>query len=145
MKVLIQRILNAQVEIENKVFSSINKGLLIYICFEAEDKLESIDKAVDKILALRIFEDNKGKMNQSILEKKLSILSVSQFTLSWNGMGGNRPSFTNSMEPTKAKAFYLHFNDKLRANAVDIKPGIFGAEMKVNSTNDGPVTFFLSF
>ncbi len=145
MKILIQRVLKCDVTIDKQLYSSIDKGLLLYICFESEDKIEVIDKAINKILALRIFEDDEGKMNQNIIQKDFSLMSVSQFTLSWNGQKGNRPSFENSMKPDDASKFYELFNNKLQEKFGNMESGVFGADMKVSSINDGPVTFFLSF
>jgi D-tyrosyl-tRNA(Tyr) deacylase len=145
MKILIQRVLSASVEIDGLTHSEIDQGLLLYVCFESSDIKESIDKAIRKIISLRIFEDDNGKMNQNILQKKYSIMSVSQFTLSWNGSGGNRPSFENSMKPDQAASYYNQFNEVLRQSVDSVKSGKFGADMKVCSKNDGPVTFFLSF
>jgi D-tyrosyl-tRNA(Tyr) deacylase len=145
MKVLIQRIKEAQVKVENKVIASVNHGFLLYVCFEEEDTMETIDTSLHKILNLRIFEDQNGKMNDNILQVKGSVLSVSQFTLSWDGRKGHRPSFDKSMQPNNAKIFYRAFNDKLQASGIHVEKGQFGAEMEVSSTNDGPVTFHLEF
>ena len=144
MKVLVQRVKKASVVIQDETVGEINKGFLLYVCFEANDTMEKLDKAVTKILNLRIFEDSKAKMNQNIIDVKGEILSVSQFTLSWDGKKGHRPSFDKSMSPNEAKIFYRTFNDKL-SEKCSLKKGLFGAEMQVYSQNDGPVTFFLDF
>lgn len=145
MKVIVQRVESASVEIEDKTIGAIKSGLLLYICFESHDQLEVIDQVVMKVTKLRIFEDGDGKMNLNILQHSKEVLSVSQFTLSWDGRKGHRPSFDRSMPPNQAKLFYRKFNDKLTEHGIKLQMGMFGAEMKVNSVNDGPVTFFLEF
>jgi len=145
MKILVQRVINSSVEVEEQIIGSINAGFLLYVCFEVDDDMEKIDQGIQKILNLRIFEDSEGKMNQNILQTSGEILSISQFTLSWDGKKGHRPSFDKSMPPQNAKIFYRTFNDKLKESGVTIAQGQFGAEMKVKSINDGPVTFFLEF
>ena len=146
MKVLIQRVANAKVEVDNEVVGKIGQGYLLYVCFEADDTLEKIDAAIYKITKLRIFEDEKYKMNKNISDIKGEILSVSQFTLSWDGKKGHRPSFDRSLNPMDAKIYYRNFNDKLEQElGIEIQKGRFGAEMQVHSINDGPVTFMLEF
>lgn len=145
MKVVIQRVLSANVKVEGIVQGQINQGLLLYVCFESHDEKTVIERAIKKISALRIFEDEQGKMNKNILEVGGSILSISQFTLSWDGRKGNRPSFDLSMAPDKAQLFYNEFNESVQNLSIQIKTGAFGADMKVESINDGPVTFNLSF
>lgn len=144
MKVLVQKVSQAQVLVNEDIVAKINKGLLLFICFEINDTQETLEKAAHKILKLRIFEDDQHKMNFSITQVEACILSVSQFTLSWNGVKGHRPSFSKSMTPELAKIKFKIFNDLLRKE-VHVETGIFGADMKVNSTNDGPVTFYLDF
>lgn len=146
MKILIQRVQDAQVQINTKVHSSIQGGLLLYICFEQQDTDLSSTKAIDKIISLRLFEDQNKKMNLNINQVDKEILAVSQFTLSWGGEKGNRPSFEKSMSPDKAKEMYLSFLSLLKSKLNrELKSGVFGADMKIQSTNDGPVTFLLSF
>jgi D-tyrosyl-tRNA(Tyr) deacylase len=145
MRVLIQRVNWATVIVNQEVHSKINKGLLLFVCFEKHDDQSVLEQAVKKIINLRIFEDEAGKMNQNILQVKYQILSVSQFTLSWRGTKGNRPSFENSLHPSSAKLLYHQFNHKLQEMKVDTKAGIFAADMKVELQNDGPVTFMLDF
>ncbi len=146
MKVLIQRVLNASVNINKEKYSSIGKGLLLYLCFEKNDNQEISKNAINKIISLRIFEDDMGKMNLNINQKKLDILIVSQFTLSWMGKKGNRPSFEGSMEPSKAQIMFEDICKSFEKKVLgQVNKGQFGADMKVESTNDGPVTFFLSF
>lgn len=145
MKVLVQRVLYASVSVDNEETGCINNGLLLYVCFENQDSIDSIEMAVDKIINLRIFKDENQKMNQNILQIKGSILSISQFTLSWDGKKGHRPSFDKSMPPNQAKIFYRHFNDQIENHDIKISKGRFGSDMNVKSINDGPVTFFLEF
>ena len=145
MKIVIQRVLEASVKVDDKEIGSIKKGLLLYVCFEAEDTMEQLEQAVQKILNLRIFEDEKAKMNKNISQINGEVLSISQFTLSWDGRKGHRPSFDRSMPPNNAKIFYRKFNDLLEEANLKISKGRFAADMKVSSINDGPVTFHLSF
>lgn len=145
MKAVIQRVNNASVSVEGSIIGEIESGFLIYVCFETTDKLETIDLLVNKIINLRIIEDNESKMNLNILQHTKQILSISQFTLSWDGKKGHRPSFDKAMPPNEAKLFYRKFNDKLESVGVKLSRGQFGADMKVNCENDGPVTFFLDF
>lgn len=145
MKILLQRVLSANVKINNEKVGSIAKGLLLYVCLETGDTIETINNAVKKITNLRIFEDENNKMNQNISQSNGSILSISQFTLSWDGKKGHRPSFDKSMSPNQAKILYRHFNDGLENENISVSKGRFAADMKVESINDGPITFFLNF
>lgn len=144
MKAIIQRVHSAHVEVDSEVVGKISKGYLIYICFESGDDKNQLQELTEKIHKLRIFEDDKGKMNLSLSQVKGQILSISQFTLSWDGKKGHRPSFDKSMPPTDAKIYYKLFNDSLRSYGHDVQMGKFGAEMQVFSQNDGPVTFILN-
>ena len=145
MKVLVQRVKEASVSVDTEIISSIKNGLLILVCFENGDKDEILNKAIEKISRLRIFDDIDGKMNLDIQAIKGEILSVSQFTLSWDGSGGHRPSFERSMPPQEARLKYALFNRELRNKGLVVKEGKFGSMMQVNLVNDGPVTFFLQF
>lgn len=145
MKVVVQRVQEAAVTVENEVIGAITSGMLVLVCFEQGDEDSCISKSVDKILKLRIFDDADGKMNLDIQAVKGEILSVSQFTLSWDGSGGHRPSFEKSMAPQEARLKYALFNRELRARGLTVKEGKFGAFMKVSLVNDGPVTFILDF
>lgn len=145
MKVVVQRVQEASVSVENEVVGEISQGLLLLVCFEQGDSDEALTKAIDKISKLRIFDDAEGKMNLDIQSVKGEILSVSQFTLSWDGTGGHRPSFEKSMAPQEARLRYALFNRELRNRGLVVKEGKFGASMKVSLTNDGPVTFNLQF
>lgn len=145
MKIIIQRVKEASVQVDKKTIGKIQHGYLLYVCFEEQDTMDSIDSAIHKITNLRIFEDESGKMNSNIKQVQGSILSISQFTLSWDGKKGHRPSFDKSMAPNNAKLFYRKFNDLLSATEIPVEKGMFGAEMQVSSVNDGPVTFHLEF
>lgn len=145
MKIVIQRVLSANVKVDGEIVGEINHGYLLYVCFEINDNNEVMNKAIDKIINLRILEDDNGKMNNNILQSSGQILSISQFTLSWDGRKGNRPSFDLSMPPAQAQLNYFKFNEALKTKGIDVKKGIFGADMKVESINDGPVTFHLNF
>jgi D-tyrosyl-tRNA(Tyr) deacylase len=145
MKIVVQRVNSASVSVDGETVGSIEKGLLLLICFESGDNDESIHKAVEKISKLRIFDDETGKMNLNISQVNGEILSVSQFTLSWDGSGGHRPSFEKSMPPQEARLKYSLFNRNLRQKNIPVKEGKFGAFMKVTLINDGPVTFLLNF
>lgn len=145
MKVVIQRVQKASVEVENDIVGDISTGMLLLVCFEMGDDDEALHKAVEKISKLRIFDDADGKMNLDIHAVKGEILSVSQFTLSWDGSGGHRPSFEKSMPPQEARLKYALFNRELRNKGINVREGKFGAFMKVSLINDGPVTFLLNF
>ncbi len=144
MKVVIQRALESSVISNGILTGKINKGMVILICFESRDQEQQIQKCVDKILSLRIFEDENRKMNYNVTQVNGEILIISQFTLAWNGQKGNRPSFDQSMEPSKAEVFFEK-TIKLLSEKIKVEQGIFGADMKVSLINDGPVTFHLEF
>lgn len=145
MKVVVQRVQEASVSVDNEVIGAIGNGLLLLVCFEQGDDDTSINKAIDKVTKLRIFDDADGKMNLDVQSIKGEILSVSQFTLSWDGSGGHRPSFEKSMPPQEARLKYALFNRELKSRGFKVQEGKFGAFMKVSLINDGPVTFNLQF
>lgn len=145
MKVLIQRVSSASVTVEQEVIGQIDQGLLLFVCFEKNDSEEALAKAVEKISKLRVFDDEKGRLNFDIQKVQGKILSISQFTLSWDGSGGHRPSFENSEAPQSARLKYALFNKMLRDTGIQVEEGRFGADMKVALVNDGPVTFLLNF
>lgn len=145
MKIVVQRVQEASVESDNEVVSTIKHGLMLLVCFEQGDEEGCITRAVEKIVHLRIFDDSEGKLNLDIKAVRGEILSVSQFTLSWDGSGGHRPSFEKSMAPQEARLKYALFNRELKAREIVVKEGKFGAFMKVSLINDGPVTFVLQF
>ena len=142
MRVLVQRSLNSKVEVNNKTTGEISNGLVLLVGMTHNDTLENIEYLVKKVVNLRIFDDENGVMNKSILDVGGSILSISQFTLYADSSKGNRPSYVNAMGGEEASKLYDLFNERLR-EYVDVQTGIFGAEMKVSITNDGPVTILL--
>lgn len=142
MKVIVQRSKESSVSIENTLVSSIDKGLVLLVGFTTDDNLEDINYMVKKIVNLRIFNDENGIMNKSILDTRGSILSVSQFTLYADTKKGNRPSYIKAMKGEEAIKLYDKFNEEL-SKYVIVKTGVFGADMQVNITNDGPVTIIL--
>jgi len=142
MKVLVQRSDKASVKVDNKIVGSIDKGMMILVGFTQTDTSENIDYMVDKVLNLRIYDDEQGIMNKSILDVGGSILSVSQFTLYADTRKGRRPSYVNALNGEKATLLYDEFNEKLKKH-IHVETGIFGAEMKVELINDGPVTIML--
>ena len=145
MKIIVQRVKEASVVVNDEVISLISSGYLLYVCIEKNDTLETIKRAAEKVSKLRINEDSKGLMNLDIKQTHGSILSVSQFTLSWNGKKGHRPSFDQSMAPDKAQLLFNEFNNQLRISGIKVSTGEFGEDMLVKSINDGPVTFILDF
>ena len=142
MKIVVQRVLTSKVEVSGKVVGSIEKGLLILVGFTYNDTIKDIDYMVDKVLNLRIFDDENGVMNKSLKDVGGSILSVSQFTLYGDASKGRRPSYINALKGDEAIKLYDIFNQKLREQ-VNLQTGIFGADMKVFLVNDGPVTILL--
>lgn len=142
MRVIVQRCEKAKVEVDNKIAGEIGKGMMILVGFTYTDTESEIDYLVNKIINLRIFDDENGIMNKSILDVGGSILSVSQFTLYADSKKGNRPSYINALNGEKAVILYNKFNAKLKEK-VKVETGVFGAEMKVDFVNDGPVTIML--
>lgn len=143
MKIIVQRCTNAQVTVDNKIVGKIDKGLMLLVGFTHTDNSSNIDYMVDKVLNLRIFDDENGVMNKSLLDVNGSILSISQFTLYADTRKGRRPSYVNALSGDKATKLYDEFNKKIKEKDINIETGIFGADMKVNLTNDGPVTIIL--
>ncbi len=142
MRVVVQRSKNSCVSVDNRLINKIENGLVLLVGFTDNDSLEDIQYIVRKIVNLRIFEDENGIMNKSILETGGSILSISQFTLFADMKKGNRPSYKKAMSGEKAITFYETFNQKLQ-QYVPTFSGIFGADMQVHILNDGPVTILL--
>ena len=143
MRVLVQRSKNSKVIIDNKVYGEIDYGMVLLVCFTYNDNEKVIDYMIDKILNLRIFDDENGIMNKSLLDVNGSILSISQFTLYADTKKGNRPSYVNSMKASDASHLYDLFNEELKKYNVEVQTGIFQADMLVNINNDGPVTIIL--
>ena len=145
MKGLIQRVKRASVTIDGKVYSKINQGILILLGVEKCDNEQNADKLADKLCKLRIFEDEDGKMNKSILDVNGEILIVSQFTLAGDCKKGTRPSFDKAELPQRANELYEYFVDLIKQKNIPVGTGVFGAMMDVELVNDGPVTFMLEF
>ena len=143
MRLLVQRVTNCEVWIEEKLHSKTGSGLLIFHGTKKEDKEKSCGILADKILNLRIFEDSAGKMNLSALDVKAEIMIVSQFTLYADTKKGRRPAFTETMEPEEAERLYSKFVDLVTASDLKTASGIFGAKMEIKLTNHGPVTILL--
>lgn len=143
MKALIQRVNNAAVEIEGKEVSKIGHGLLVLLGVVKGDDQMNAELLAEKLLKLRIFEDEQGKMNRSLLDVKGEMLVVSQFTLCGDCKKGTRPSFDKSASPDIAKALYEYFIKLIKSSGVPCKTGVFGADMQVSLVNDGPVTFMV--
>ena len=142
MKVVIQRSKHSSVSVNNELISEIDYGLVLLVGFALDDDITDLEYIVKKVLNLRIFDDEKGIMNKSILDVGGSILSVSQFTLQANTKDGNRPSYINSMKHCEALKMYDLFNEEL-SKYIDVEKGIFGSSMQVNILNDGPITIML--
>lgn len=143
MKIILQRVNQASVKIDNEIKSEINRGYLLFVGVEDNDGIQQIDYLTHKISNLRIFEDEAGKMNLNINQVNGEILSISQFTLMADTKKGNRPAFVKAEDPKIAKQVYLDFNQKLRESGLVVKEGVFGSDMKVSLENDGPATFIL--
>ncbi|HLR54537.1 MAG TPA: D-aminoacyl-tRNA deacylase [Pseudogracilibacillus sp.] len=140
MKAIVQRAAEASVTVENKMIGKINHGFVLFVGFTESDSDKDIHTMVQKLVHLRIFEDDEGKMNQSLKDVQGSILSISQFTLYGNVQKGRRPSFVHAAHPEKAIQLYEAFNQALIAEGVQVETGEFGAVMDVQLTNAGPVT-----
>ncbi len=143
MKILLQRSLESSVLINNNINGKIKKGLVVLVGFTHNDNETIVDKMVDKLINLRIFSDEKDLMNLSLLDVKGEMLSVSQFTLYADYTKGRRPSFTNAMNPEEANKLYNYFNESIKKYNIKVETGIFGADMKVNIINDGPVSILI--
>lgn len=143
MRVVIQRVSRARVTVEGRETGRIGSGLLAYVGIEKGDREAEVDYVAGKILGLRVFANDAGRMDLSVQEMGGEILSVSQFTLASRIRKGRRPDFGNAAEPEKAESLYRHFNRKLAAAGVPVATGSFGAFMEVDSVNDGPVTFVI--
>ena len=142
MRIVVQRSLDAKVVVEDKIVGQISKGMVILVGFTYNDTVEDIDFLVNKVLNLRIYDDENGVMNKSILDVGGDILSISQFTLYGDAQKGRRPSYAKALGGEEAIKLYDLFNVKL-SEQIHVETGIFGADMKVTLTNDGPVTILL--
>lgn len=143
MKLVIQRVLNADVKVDNEITGKIKSGFLVLLGVAHEDTEETADYLVEKLINLRVFTDENDKMNLSIKDINGEILIVSQFTLYADCKKGNRPSFINAAPPAKANKLYEYFKEKCKAEVKYVGSGIFGADMKISLINDGPVTIIL--
>lgn len=143
MKIVLQRVKHSSVEIEGSIHGQIKNGFMALVGFSNGDTKEIIDKMIDKMINLRVFEDENQKMNLSLLDTQGSILSISQFTLYADCRKGRRPGFTDAAKPDIAIPLYEYFNDAIRQKGIHVETGIFGADMKVSLLNDGPVTIIL--
>lgn len=143
MKVLVQRVISSEVKVDGKIVGQSGPGLLLFVGFTETDTSKEIDYMVDKVINLRIFDDETGVMNRSLLDINGSILSISQFTLYADASKGRRPSYIKALNGKKATILYDEFNNKLKNTGIPTETGIFGADMKVSLTNDGPVTIML--
>ena len=142
MKVLVQRSKKSNVKVNHEIVNSIDHGLVLLVGFTEGDSLIDIEKLAKKVVNLRIFDDEEGIMNKSILDVGGEILSISQFTLYASTAKGNRPSYIEALNGEEAIKLYVLFNEELNKYIIT-KPGIFGADMEVNITNDGPITIML--
>ena len=140
MMSVIQRVKNARVEVEGRITGQIEQGLLVLVCAEKGDTEAEADKLLAKMLKLRIFSDEAGKMNKSVQDVAGGLLIVSQFTLAADTKGGNRPSFTAAAAPDEGRRLYNYFVDQARAAHPVVQTGEFAADMQVHLVNDGPVT-----
>lgn len=144
MKVVVQRSKKSSVSVEGKLVNEIDNGMVLLVSFTQGDTIDNILKMTKKIANLRIFDDEEGVMNKSILDVGGEILSISQFTLYGDTTKGNRPSYIKALNGEEAIKLYETFNEEMNKYVVT-KPGIFGAEMMVNISNDGPITLIMEF
>lgn len=143
MKLVIQRVKNASVEVEEKIVGEIEKGFLVLVGIKTGDTKEQVDYLVKKVCNLRIFTDENNKMNLSLKDVNGKLLIVSQFTLYGNCNDGNRPSFIEAAKPEEAIPLYEYFCNECAKKGIEVEKGIFGADMKVKLLNDGPVTIVI--
>ena len=142
MRVVVQRVKEASVKVDGNIVGSTKQGLLLLVGFTQDDTHEKIDYMVNKVINLRVFDDNNGIMNLSVKDIHGTILSVSQFTLYGDASKGNRPSYIKALNGKEAIRLYDYFNDQLN-KVIPTKTGVFGAEMEVSLINDGPITILL--
>ena len=143
MRALVQRVSEAAVRVDGEVLGEIGPGLMILVCGMAGDEAAQADALAAKIAKLRIFADENGKMNRSLLDEGASALVISQFTLAADTSRGNRPGFSAAAPPAEGEALYERFAAELLSAGVEVAMGHFGADMKVSLVNDGPVTIWL--
>ena len=143
MKFIVQRVNKSQVEVEEKIVGKIDRGFMVLIGITHNDTKEIADFLVRKLINLRVFEDENGKMNLSLKDVQGSLLLISQFTLYADCTSGNRPSFTNAAKPEFANELYEYIIEECKKQISNVQTGIFGADMQVSLVNDGPVTIIL--
>ena len=143
MKAVVQRVKKTTLSVDGQLISEIPFGLVAFLGVKVGDGEKEADYLMKKITALRVFEDENGKMNLSVKDVGGEVLLVSQFTLLGDASHGNRPSFTLAERPERANALYEYALEKLKSNGVTVKKGVFGADMKIEQLNDGPVTILL--
>ena len=143
MKVVVQRCKRAKVSVNNQVVGAINEGVMLLVGFTQNDSLKEIKYLADKVINLRIFDDENGVMNKSLKDVNGSILSISQFTLYADTSRGRRPSYIKALNGKEASNLYDKFNEELKNNNIHVETGIFGSEMEVDFINDGPITIIL--
>jgi D-tyrosyl-tRNA(Tyr) deacylase len=143
MRLVVQRVKHARVEVDRELVGRIGEGLLLLLGIKSDDSIEDVEYLVEKVLGLRIFEDHAGKMNLSIMDKGGEILVVSQFTLYGDCRKGRRPSFDEAAAPELAMNLYDLFVEEIRKKGMKVETGRFGAVMDVNLINSGPVTLLL--
>ena len=143
MRVLVQRVKEANVKVDGKEISKIEKGFLVFVGVTHSDTTKEVDYLAKKVTNLRVFEDENEKMNLSLKDVGGKLLIVSQFTLYGNCEQGNRPSFTEAGKPDMANELYEYFCNKCQESGIEVQKGIFGADMKISLINDGPVTLMI--
>jgi D-tyrosyl-tRNA(Tyr) deacylase len=143
MIVVVQRVKSASVRVEENVVGAINRGLLLLVGIACTDEKEDVEYVAEKCIHLRIFPDEQGKMNRSLIEAGGAVLVISQFTLLGNTTKGRRPSFIEAADPEKGHALYHYFIDCIHTYGIQIETGVFGAMMDVSLINDGPVTLIV--
>ncbi|MFA5421529.1 MAG: D-aminoacyl-tRNA deacylase [Bacilli bacterium] len=143
MRIIVQNVIDAHLSIDNRQLCAIDRGYVLLVGFTAGDSGDVVNKMVDKIVRMRVFQDENGKTNLAIGDVQGAILAVPQFTLYADLSGGRRPSFTKVLNPDDAERLFDHFVESLKASYADVCSGVFGADMKVNLTNDGPFTLIL--
>lgn len=143
MKIVLQRVSNGSVKVDQKIVGNINKGYVLLVGISPTDTSQIVERMADKVINLRINEDENGKMNKNLVDINGSILSISQFTLYANCRKGRRPSFDEAAKPEYAKKLYEEFNTFLSEKGIHVETGIFQSDMKVELINDGPVTIIL--
>ena len=143
MRALVQRVSKARVTVDDETVGEIGAGLLVLVCAMGADKAAAAEKLAARVAKLRIFRDDEGRMNRSLLDTGGAALVISQFTLAADTSSGNRPGFSSAAPPEAGRALYERFATALRGLGIEVAAGRFGADMKVSLTNDGPVTIWL--